>query len=71
MAITITDTPAEVREGETINVFSANNNLFFEFTAGAGEASLQVKLTDSVPADLGVIKTLPFDSSGVLKVDIH
>ena len=70
MAITLTDSPEETREGETIRFFSAHNPLLFEFTAGAGETSLQVKVTTPAPVDLGVIKTLPFASDGTLLVDV-
>jgi hypothetical protein len=70
MAITLTSTPASTREGETINVFAGNNPLFFEFTADAGETSLQVQVQTTAGAELGTLPTLPFWTGGTLDVDV-
>jgi hypothetical protein len=70
MAITLTGTPAKVREGDTVNVFTASNKLLFEFTAGAGETSLQVQVQDDASNVLGTLKTLPFSTANTLTVDV-
>ena len=70
MAITLTDTPAIPREGVTVRIFASSNKLLFEFTADAGETSLQVQLQDDLSNVLGTLKTLPFASDSTLSVDV-
>ena len=70
MAITLTGNPTATRESTTMSILSAHNPLLFEFTAGAGETSLQVQVTNTVGTEIGTFKTLPFASDNTLTIDV-
>lgn len=73
MAITLTDTPAETREGVTVNTFSAHNPLLFEFTTSGSpiDTSVQVQVLDGAGSTvLGTLKNLPFNSDNTVLIDL-